>query len=151
MLSNQLHFAKPTARAPLVVLVHGLLGSGADWQRVLSHLARTQCAALTLDLPGHGANPERHCDNFAEAVEMIEQTVQAHVTPEVPVILVGYSLGGRLIMNGLAQGLFRVLICEGRSSKVVTSGCKRMRKKQRVGNMISSGRSALVSNRLSMC
>ncbi len=113
MLSNQLHFAKPTARTPLVVLVHGLLGSGADWQPVLSHLARTQCAALTLDLPGHGTNPERHCDNFAEAVEMIEQTVQAHVTSEVPVILVGYSLGGRLIMHGLAQGAFSRLNLRG--------------------------------------
>lgn len=151
MLSSQLHFAKPTAHTPLVVLVHGLLGSGADWQPVLSHLASMKCAVLTLDLPGHGANPELHCDDFAQAVEMIEQTVQAHVTPEVPVILVGYSLGGRLIMNGLAEGLFRALICEGLSSKAVTSDCKMTRKKRRVGKMINNGRSDLLGNQLSMC
>ncbi|PAR36724.1 2-succinyl-6-hydroxy-2,4-cyclohexadiene-1-carboxylate synthase [Vibrio metoecus] len=113
MLSSQLHFAKPAARTPLVVLVHGLLGSGADWQPVLTYLADKQCAVLTLDLPGHGANPVLHCDDFAQAVEMIEQTVQAHITPEVPVILVGYSLGGRLIMNGLAQGAFSRLNLRG--------------------------------------
>ncbi|KDO14732.1 2-succinyl-6-hydroxy-2,4-cyclohexadiene-1-carboxylate synthase [Vibrio metoecus] len=113
MLSSQLHFAKPAARTPLMVLVHGLLGSGADWQPVLTYLADKQCAVLTLDLPGHGANPVLHCDDFAQAVEMIEQTVQAHITPEVSVILVGYSLGGRLIMNGLAQGAFSRLNLRG--------------------------------------
>lgn len=109
MLSSQLYFAKPTAQHPLVVLVHGLLGSGADWQPLLAQLVDAQCAVLTVDLPGHGASSAQPCDDFTQAIAMLEQTVLSYATSEVPIILVGYSLGGRLIMNGLAEGRFKSL------------------------------------------
>ena len=84
-------------RAPAILLLHGFMGSSADWRDVMAALRdRTFCIAL--DLPGHGASlgltPEAYT---------IEGSARAavHVLDRLEVqrpVVVGYSMGGRLAL-----------------------------------------------------
>lgn len=86
-----------------LVLLHGFLGSGASWRTVLAdpRLADSRlagAAAWTPDLPGHGACPAP--ESFAGAVERLAGEIAARFSS--PVVLAGYSLGGRLALGLLA-------------------------------------------------
>ncbi len=87
--------------APLVVFVHGFLGAGDDWDVVNQVLPEYH--QLTIDLPGHGKSCLVQGVSFDQVCRMITATIldciQAHkLSATVPVCLVGYSLGARLLM-----------------------------------------------------
>jgi len=94
---------------PAVLLLHGFMGSSADWQDVVEGIEdRTLC--LALDLPGHGVSLGLAPDAYT-----IEGSAQAvvHVLDELEVeraVIVGYSMGGRL---GLYQALRYPERCAG--------------------------------------
>ncbi|WP_198419057.1 2-succinyl-6-hydroxy-2,4-cyclohexadiene-1-carboxylate synthase [Motilimonas pumila] len=94
-----------------LVLLHGLLGRGDDWQPLIQSLPGQAC--LTIDLPGHGNSPFRlHTvpikpgkrktinelleddDGFVQTAQLIEQVLDQHGISQCH--LLGYSLGGRL-------------------------------------------------------
>ena len=110
------HFQCAQPGQPVAVFLHGLLGSSDDWQTSLNQLATTN--TLTIDLPGHGQSQAVECEDFDHCCQLIQQAILRHVSPQTPVVLVGYSLGARLVMYGVAFGRFsrlnlQLLLLEG--------------------------------------
>lgn len=89
-----IHFQTTGTGEPTVIFVHGYGCALADWQAQVAHLSsRFRCIAL--DLPGHGESPlpQNHAMSaLAEAVNQVKAKTAA-----APVVLVGHSLGTRVI------------------------------------------------------
>ncbi|MDO6707196.1 2-succinyl-6-hydroxy-2,4-cyclohexadiene-1-carboxylate synthase [Photobacterium sp. 1_MG-2023] len=103
LFSRTLSVHEGTTR-PVLVFLHGLLGSGEDWRTCVRSLSDFRCIAL--DLPGHGQSVAVDCDSLDQAATQVADTLSARLPPGQPLVLVGYSLGGRIAMHGLAAGLF---------------------------------------------
>lgn len=84
--------------APCIVLLHGFMGTGADWEEIARQLT-PEFQVLAPDLPGHGGSTGRSEVEYTlfGAAEAVRQTVWSF-TAESPV-LAGYSLGGRVALN----------------------------------------------------
>lgn len=86
--------SKFQTQAPILVLLHGLLGDRHDWAEVSAGLEGVDF--LALDLPGHGQNHQVRVASF-EAFHhwlcdtLIDRGVSRYC-------LLGYSLGGRLAL-----------------------------------------------------
>ena len=82
------------ADAPPVVLLHGFLGDGRDWEHIAAALAES-FRVYALDLPGHGGSPP------VGEVEVFYAALAAWCDAFVqrPIGLVGYSMGGRLALQ----------------------------------------------------
>jgi 2-succinyl-6-hydroxy-2,4-cyclohexadiene-1-carboxylate synthase len=96
----------------MTILLHGFWGQPADWNEVLRHLPLHE-AVLTPDLyePGPLAPHHPLKDWTAHFLEWVQET-----SPNHPVQLVGYSMGGRLALSAAIKNpaLFsRVLIVSG--------------------------------------
>ncbi|MBD0785182.1 2-succinyl-6-hydroxy-2,4-cyclohexadiene-1-carboxylate synthase [Vibrio sp. Y2-5] len=89
---------------PVLVFLHGLLGSGEDWQSSVEQLPKSNW--ITIDLPGHGQSQDHTCSDFSQCCQQISHTILSQIEPNTPVILIGYSLGGRIAMLGAALELF---------------------------------------------
>lgn len=92
------------AERPLLVFLHGLLGSTHDWHPVLDRLPDADW--LAIDLPGHGHSQAICCDDLQQCCELVAQTIVRRAGGKRPIWLVGYSLGGRIAMAGAACGWF---------------------------------------------
>lgn len=89
--------------APVLLLLHGFLGSADDWQPLIQVL-ECDYYLIAVDLPGHGSSHwekedssgvDHFCQRLEQTVKTIEQAQRlnlAHFS------LLGYSLGGRLAM-----------------------------------------------------
>lgn len=89
---------------PVVVFLHGLLGSGEDWQSSLEHLG--DLPTIAIDLPGHGLSALESCNSFRDCCDQISDAVLTQIAPHRPIVLVGYSLGARIAMSGIAHNYF---------------------------------------------
>lgn len=81
------------ARTPLLLL-HGFLGSGRDWQAQAEAL-QADFEVFCPDLPGHGHCPETRCD-FASQARYLLAYLDARGHARIH--LQGYSMGGRLAL-----------------------------------------------------
>jgi 2-succinyl-6-hydroxy-2,4-cyclohexadiene-1-carboxylate synthase len=85
---------------PMIVFLHGFLGSGSDWLPVARQLEHDYCSIL-VDLPGHGETVISADGNsnlfFPETVNALAELV--HHTVSAPCYLVGYSMGGRIALS----------------------------------------------------
>ncbi|CAH0533842.1 2-succinyl-6-hydroxy-2, 4-cyclohexadiene-1-carboxylate synthase [Vibrio stylophorae] len=95
-------FGNHLNQRPVLVLIHGFLGSSHDWHRTIEHLPVNQ-PVLAIDLPGHGRSPlldpndaEARWD-MAQICDAIKRTINYCGVREY--WLVGYSLGARLAMQ----------------------------------------------------
>lgn len=79
---------------PVLVWLHGLLGSARDWQPVQSLLA--DWPQLAIDLPGHGGSQAHQVGGFISLSESINQTLHHYHVGHY--WLIGYSLGGRVAL-----------------------------------------------------
>ncbi|MGY6039314.1 2-succinyl-6-hydroxy-2,4-cyclohexadiene-1-carboxylate synthase [Aeromonas sp. AE23HZ002T15] len=91
--------SNPDNRAVPLVLLHGLLGDGRDWQGVIDALPGIECHAL--DLPGHGRNRSHRVSGFDEANAWLCGELAARGISRYR--LAGYSLGGRLALYHASQ------------------------------------------------
>ncbi len=83
---------------PPLVLLHGFMGTHADWQPLLPRLAqRFYC--LTPDWPGHGRTPLTAADGIGYAQWNAALAAALSARGLQRVRLVGYSLGGRLALD----------------------------------------------------
>jgi 2-succinyl-6-hydroxy-2,4-cyclohexadiene-1-carboxylate synthase len=81
-----------------LVLLHGFLGSSADFHPLMDGLL-PEHPSVAVDLPGHGPEPEMLPDDatFEEVVEGLGEFIAQIETPQID--LLGYSMGGRLAMG----------------------------------------------------
>lgn len=95
-MSARLNLAeRGSPSAPALLLLHGFMGSGSDWDLVAERLAeRFRC--ITPDLPGHGASLGLGGGfyTFAGAVAALAELLDQLGIESCAVA--GYSLGGRL-------------------------------------------------------
>ncbi|MGG2140252.1 2-succinyl-6-hydroxy-2,4-cyclohexadiene-1-carboxylate synthase [Symbiopectobacterium sp. RP] len=104
-----------TPETPWLVLLHGLLGRGDDWQALCPLLP--EWPILQVDLPSHGASTCVRVRDFSEMRQQLALTLCAQGITRY--WLIGYSLGGRIAMDfaaswagEAAEGL-RGLLVEG--------------------------------------
>lgn len=88
----------------VLVLLHGWMGQKADWKLVSQILMEEGCSILALDLPGHGDT--QVADGSWEASALYSMPLLIEVLKQIldqlqlqKVIMVGYSLGGRVAMG----------------------------------------------------
>ena len=82
---------------PVVLFVHGLLGSHRHWLRLLDQLSG-QCRLLAPDLLGHGESAKLRGDYSLGAHAATLRDLLDHLNVE-RVSLVGHSLGGGIAMQ----------------------------------------------------
>ncbi len=116
--------------APTVVMLHGFTGSGDNWLPIAQHV---NTRAVMPDLLGHGftASPS---DAAHYAMEHASQDIAAlieAISPHTPVVLVGYSMGGRLALHIALTypKLVRHLILESASPGLATAAEREARVK----------------------
>ncbi|NLV41696.1 MAG: alpha/beta fold hydrolase [Candidatus Hydrogenedentes bacterium] len=80
-----------------LVLLHGFLGHGGNWEEAAALLAPHGVRVLAPDLPGHGGTEFPDGLDWAGAVRLLDAAVAGRVAP--PWHLGGYSLGGRLALQ----------------------------------------------------
>jgi pimeloyl-ACP methyl ester carboxylesterase len=108
---HYLDFGGPS-RGPLIVCVHGLAGSSANWEAI-APLLTSRYRVLALDLAGHGLTRSRgrRTDVPANTLLLHRFIEQASVAP---VILMGNSMGGMISLleasaaTSLVSGLILV-------------------------------------------
>lgn len=117
------------AERPWLVLLHGFMGSGADWAPLLSRLeSRFRC--LVIDLPGHGAS--RLPEDWGACAMGTTCGLVIDVLDRVGVsagYLWGYSLGGRVAMNLLTAQpeQFAAVVLESASPGIAEAEARRER------------------------
>ncbi|UXI00472.1 2-succinyl-6-hydroxy-2,4-cyclohexadiene-1-carboxylate synthase [Photobacterium sp. TY1-4] len=84
---------------PVLVFLHGLLGTGRDWAAVIQQCSAYPC--LTIDLPGHGHSREITAAGFEDANRQIIETLRQREIRHY--VLIGYSMGARLAMYHACQ------------------------------------------------
>ena len=118
MTTRELYYAC-TGRAdqPPLLLLHGFLGSGSDWDGIVEHFA-DRFYYITVDLPGHGQSVEcvdSSMYSFFGARDAIVSIVERlHIRD---VHLIGYSMGGRLALAVALHtpGVFSKIVLESSS------------------------------------
>lgn len=94
--------------APPLVLLHGFLGRGSDWDAVIEHLG-SRYRVIVIDLPGHGKSLDLPDETYtwSGAVAAVASTID-HLGIE-RFHMAGYSMGGRLAMGFVLENPRRVI------------------------------------------
>jgi acylglycerol lipase len=107
----------PGPRAALL-FVHGLAEHAGRYEHVLAHFAGRGYAAYALDYRGHGRSPGRrvHVGDFAEFAGDVRavQALVAERHPGLPLVLVGHSQGGLIVLHHVLrrpEGLAGIVLC----------------------------------------
>ncbi|MEX0722949.1 MAG: 2-succinyl-6-hydroxy-2,4-cyclohexadiene-1-carboxylate synthase [Gracilimonas sp.] len=97
-------------KLPYLVLLHGFMGSGKNFEHLLSGL-KEFCNPTTIDLLGHGETEgaELHY-RFSAKEQIADLTKLISEQFQLPLFLYGYSMGGRL---ALQLALHRQDLCSG--------------------------------------
>jgi len=112
-----------------LVFLHGLLGSAADWQKVIELCPHFECIAL--DLPFHGSAKNNKVQGFDDCSQWLAKQIQSAVK-NAPYFLIGYSLGGRIALYYALQaqcykGNLQGLILEGANLGLINEAEKTAR------------------------
>ena len=82
-------------KKPVLVLLHGFLGSQHDWADLIHRLPDVTC--IPIDLPGHGACQELPLPPFLQLTDWLYEQLKIRHIKQFH--LLGYSLGGRIAMT----------------------------------------------------
>lgn len=99
----------------VVLLLHGFLGSSEDWVPMIKALS-LNARVIAVDLPGHGESKmlQRHIGNSkqfpctVQAVADLLIKLMCHIT-DGEVMVVGYSMGGRIALHMALNQVHKVL------------------------------------------
>ncbi|MBX2800225.1 MAG: alpha/beta fold hydrolase [Myxococcales bacterium] len=87
--------AQRTEAGPPIVLLHGLVASGADFFPLLRRLTHTGRMLVAPDLPGHGLTPAPHAGMHPRRLQQaLEQALRQLLPARSPAVVYGSSLGG---------------------------------------------------------
>src|SRR5690606_16896350 len=97
----------PDARGA-VVLIHGFSEHSGRYEGVAGHLAGFGLSTFALDLRGHGRSDGRrgHVPRFEvylQELDRFRREVQGVVGPELPLFLLGHSMGGLIALRYLQE------------------------------------------------
>lgn len=114
------------------ILLRGLSREAGHWGPFLPALgeAMPDATLLPLDLPGAGARlHERWPATITEAMEMVRREALSRVQPGAPLMLLGVSLGGMVVMEWAARhpSELKGLVVGASSAANVAPFWKRMR------------------------
>ncbi|WP_431711784.1 alpha/beta fold hydrolase [Glutamicibacter uratoxydans] len=112
--------ANTEVSAPTVLLIHGFASSSElNWERSgwVRHLADHGRKVALIDLPGHGAEPNRSPGPWTPS-KIRESMASALAEIDTPIDILGYSLGARLAWEFAAKHpeLVRRLVIGGPGS-----------------------------------
>jgi pimeloyl-ACP methyl ester carboxylesterase len=91
----ELNIIKAGRAGPEVVILHGLLGSSRNWQRIMRELS-DDCRVIVPDLRNHGDSPHGP-HSVAEMRDDIVRLIETNC--DEPPHLVGHSMGGLAAMS----------------------------------------------------
>ncbi|MGB3613461.1 MAG: 2-succinyl-6-hydroxy-2,4-cyclohexadiene-1-carboxylate synthase [Elainellaceae cyanobacterium] len=97
-MTGQFHFHyQQQGSGPVVLFLHGFMGSGRDFDAAIARL-RDRYTCLTLDLPDHGQTQMTRPAPYT--METVATEILAWLTQrDIPnCMLTGYSMGGRLAL-----------------------------------------------------
>ncbi|QIT53785.1 alpha/beta fold hydrolase [Aquisalimonas sp. 2447] len=92
---NQSLNTRIQGEGPAVVILHGLFGSGTNWNRIARDLASDHLV-VTMDLPNHGQSPHVEHMHYPDMASAVAATMDQHGIP--PATVVGHSMGGKVAM-----------------------------------------------------
>ena len=92
----------PNVARRTAVLLHGMFGDRRDFEQ-LRHALSSLMDCVSLDLPGHGDSAHLGVTSVA-ALDAVIATIEV-ATPDREVVLIGYSMGGRLAIQLAAARL----------------------------------------------
>ena len=92
----------PNVARRTAVLLHGMFGDRRDFEQ-LRHALSSLMDCVSLDLPGHGDSAHLGVTSVA-ALDAVIATIEV-ATPNREVVLIGYSMGGRLAIQLAAARL----------------------------------------------
>ncbi|SEP01389.1 alpha/beta fold hydrolase [Aquisalimonas asiatica] len=78
-----------------VVILHGLFGSGSNWNRIARDLA-TDHQVVVMDLPNHGQSPHVETMAYPDMAAAVANTLDHYGIP--PGTIIGHSMGGKVAM-----------------------------------------------------
>lgn len=87
---------KQFGSGPLMVILHGLFGSGDNWQTLAKQFADRH-TVVTVDLINHGLSPHRDTMSYSEMARDVHDVI-VHLNLG-PAILLGHSMGGKVAMQ----------------------------------------------------
>ncbi len=92
----------------ILLFIHGLGEHSGRYTNPVLHFAPRAAACWSVDLRGHGHSPGRrvhvdHFDDYTSDVAVLHRTAQEH-HPELPIFLVGHSMGGLIALRYLLDG-----------------------------------------------
>jgi len=84
-----------------VVLMHGYMDHVALYGKLINHVLEQGWALLSYDLPGHGlsSGASHAIDHFSEYAAQLEQILSHHPLLASPLVLMGQSTGGAIILE----------------------------------------------------
>ena len=91
-----LHYKKIGEGKPLIIL-HGLFGSGDNWQSFARNLAASNFSVYLVDLRNHGHSPHADKHNYKAMSEDVAEFIEQEKLRE-PIVL-GHSMGGKVGMQ----------------------------------------------------
>lgn len=92
---------------PVVLLIHGVGGSGENWSEITQLLADRGVHVVVADLPGHGKSAKDRGDYSLGAMASALRDLLDHLGHQ-RAVLVGHSLGGGIAMQFVYQFPARV-------------------------------------------
>jgi esterase len=88
--------ARRLGEGPPVLVLHGLLGQGRNWQAIAKRLARGRAVWL-VDLRNHGASPWAEPMSYPAMVEDLVHMIEDRAGSLVAIV--GHSMGGKAAMG----------------------------------------------------
>lgn len=106
---NRLYYQKwiPEDPKAIIVFVHGLTGHVGRYSHFSKYFTKRRYGVCMFDLRGHGKSTGRmtHIKSFDEYVDDTAEVLEfvRFSLPEVPIFLVGHSMGGQIILNYIVR------------------------------------------------
>jgi len=91
-----IHFDDDQEKGPVVVLLHGFMGSLHDWSDLRNRL-RPRYRTMAIDLPGHGQTPLTKDFDFNDTCQGLADWLRSRGLQDVH--LIGYSMGARIALG----------------------------------------------------